>query len=64
MKKFALVQKGIVKNVIVADEEFILNHCQDYDHQIDVTEMVPYPGPGWFYDGENFLAPLPESESE
>lgn len=62
--KFALIKDGIVKNIIVAEQDF-LPHIQDqYDYIIDVSEMAHYPGPGWSYDGQTFSTPILEEQPE
>lgn len=48
MKRFALIESGIVTNVIVADA---------WPGGIDVTNLTPRPSPGWTYDGVTFVAP-------
>lgn len=47
-RMFALVENGIVTNVILAEA---------WDGGIDVTDLVPRPGPGWGYDGASFTPP-------
>lgn len=42
---FALVENGIVADVIVAEA---------WPEGVDVTELTPRPGPGWSYDGQAF----------
>lgn len=46
----AIVENGIVTNVILADS---------WPGGIDVTNTVPRPGPGWLYDGSTFSPPPP-----
>ena len=46
----ALIENSTVVNVIVADS---------WPGGIDVTDLSPGPGPGWTYDGQNFIAPSP-----
>lgn len=45
---FALVEAGVVANVI---------HAEAWDGGIDVTDLSPRPGPGWLYDGTTFTPP-------
>ena len=47
-RAFALIDNGIVSNVILADT---------WPGGIDVTNVTPRPGPGWTYDGSTFTAP-------
>lgn len=59
---FALISDGKVKNVIVADHKFA---DRLPEQAIDVTEMPNRPGPGWTYDGDKFIEPIPvEPETE
>lgn len=46
---FAIIEGGIVANVILADE---------WDG-VDVTDLDPRPSPGWAYDGQSFAPPAP-----
>lgn len=50
LRVFAIIEGGIVANVIVADA---------WPNAIDVTDANPRPGPGWTYDGEAFAPPVP-----
>lgn len=47
-RTFALVENGIVTNVIRAEA---------WPGGIDVTDLSPRPGPGWLYDGATFTPP-------
>lgn len=47
-RTFALVENGIVTNVIRAEA---------WPGGIDVTDLTPRPGPGWLYDGTTFTPP-------
>lgn len=53
-RAFAIIEDGIVTNVILADS---------WPNGIDVTDLVPQPGPGWVYEGGTFtpavIAPSP-----
>ena len=46
---FAIIEGGIVANVILADA---------WPNGIDVTDLDPRPAPGWTYDGETFAPPV------
>lgn len=59
MANFALIRNGIVENIIVADQDFIDNHCQDYDECIEYEDGT-YVGPGFTWDGTNFNPPSQE----
>lgn len=50
MAIFALIENGIVTNVITADA---------WPEGIDVTDVSPRPAPGWLYDGSTFSPPAP-----
>lgn len=47
---FAIIESGTVVNVIIADS---------WPGGIDVTDLVPRPGPGWTHDGQAFAPPAP-----
>jgi len=49
-RTLAIIEGGIVANVILADE---------WPGAVDVTDLDPRPGPGWTYDGEAFAPPAP-----
>ena len=53
--KYALINAGVVENVVICDVSFISNYESDYDEVIDVTGQ--YVGPGFTYDGQSFTAP-------
>lgn len=50
MRTLAIIEGGIVANVILADA---------WPGAIDVTDLAPRPGPGWTYDGQSFAPPAP-----
>lgn len=50
MRAFAIVENGVVANVILA---------QDWPQGIDVTNIAPRPAPGWSYNGSSFSPPAP-----
>ena len=47
-RTLAIIEGGIVANVILADE---------WPGAVDVTDLDPRPGPGWTYDGTAFTPP-------
>ena len=49
-RTFAIIESGIVKNCIIADE---------WPGAVDVSGMTPRPAAGWTYDGEAFAPPAP-----
>lgn len=55
MSILAIIENGVVANVIVADE---------WPNGIDVTDLTPRPGIGWLYDGQGFTPPAAEPEPE
>lgn len=59
MANFALIKNGIVDNIIIAEQSFIDNHCQEYDACVEYADGT-YVGVGFSWDGENFIAPIPE----
>lgn len=48
MRDLAIINDGIVTNVIISDA---------WPGAIDVTDTDPRPGPGWRYDGVAFAPP-------
>ncbi len=57
MKTWAYIKRGIVVNVILADDEFIAAQPDAADY-LDVTDMPNRPGPGWCrLDDGQFAAP-------
>ena len=61
MPNFALIKDGVVRNIIVASQQFVDDYCQVFDSCI-AYEDGTYVGPGFYYDGEVFTAPEPEEE--
>ena len=49
---WAILENGIVVNIIVADESFIEIH---FPNAVNITDTTA--GIGWTYDGEVFTAP-------
>lgn len=62
---FACVKSGVVVNTVVCSTGFaaMVQQANAYDAMIDVTALPSRPGPGWLYDGTNFSAPTPPTES-
>lgn len=61
MATFAVINQGIVTNIIVADTQVIAeavtgSSCVEY------TEANP-ASIGWIYDGTNFVAPTSEESN-
>lgn len=54
-RHIAIIENSIVANVIIADS---------WPDGVDVTDLVPRPGPGWTYSGETFAAPVAQPEPE
>ena len=54
-RTFAIIESGVVANVILADE---------WPNAIDVTDLAPRPGIGWTFDGEAFAPPAAQPEPE
>lgn len=57
-KYFALIKKGLVETVVVADSNFISQVKTKYDHIIDVTNDIkrPVPGDSYYPDTEAFIS--------
>lgn len=60
---YGLIKDGVIKNVIVATQQFI-NNVPGYDYKVRIDNLVPKPGIGWAYDGNTFTAPALEVEEE
>ena len=56
MGRIALIKDGKVSTIIVADMAFAM--ALNEGTPVDVTEVSPFPGPGWSYDGGGFTAPV------
>lgn len=56
MKRIAMIQDGMVKNVAIWDGES--PWAPDGFDLIETTDR-PEIGPGWIYDGTNFAPPPP-----
>ena len=54
MGRYAVVKNTIVDNIAIAD-----GPLETDGTWICVDDVVPQPGPGWSYDGENFAPPPP-----
>jgi hypothetical protein len=51
---FAVVENGIVQNIIVGVEDEVV--AANFDKYIEYTNEKP-AGIGWTWDGNNFIAP-------
>jgi hypothetical protein len=55
---YAQIKQGAVWNTIVLNDEKLIGlFAEGYDYFIDITNMVPQPCIGWYYDGTNFSDP-------
>lgn len=59
IQNYALISGGAVRNVIVADADFIGSIAPEWDH-IEALDTLHEQGLGigWGWDGENFIAPV------
>ena len=61
IERYALVNNGLVENVIVVDEntgnEFFTSIDPEFDAVVNVTGHTVQPSPGWNYDGTTFSPP-------
>jgi hypothetical protein len=55
--RWALVQSGVVENIIIAESDFITAIEGDWEYCVDLTGADPHPQIGWTYDGETFSPP-------
>ena len=55
---YALIKENEVKNIIVADIEFIKSIESDYDRIISTEELPEGVSIGWVDNGEKFSAPV------
>ena len=51
---FSVIENGGVVNTFVADYDFV---SQVYPDALEITELEPRPGIGWFFDGTTFTSP-------
>lgn len=57
MASIALISGNIIENVVVCDTiEFAKILWPEYQI-LDISNMVPEPGIGWFLSGSNWTAP-------
>lgn len=60
---YAQIKDGVVSNIIVLnDEQYIPLFSQGFDELLRVDQLLPYPSPGWTYDGQDFFPPEQEEE--
>lgn len=55
---YALIKENEVKNIIVADIEFIKSIEGEYDQVLSTEELDYGVAVGWMFDGEKFSAPV------
>jgi hypothetical protein len=58
MRTWALVKDGIIFNVVKWDGSDVWSPPSDAI-AIDITDLENGPGPGWAYDGNVFIEPVP-----
>jgi hypothetical protein len=64
MSNFAVIENGVVTNVIIADTQEIAEAVTGLT-SIEVEQVPGAPGIGWLYDGSEFSAPpVEETPSE
>ncbi len=56
---FAIVENGVVVNIIVATRHFVAAHLPD---AISIEGITPQPGIGWRYEGGCFIPSVQEQE--
>lgn len=59
--EYALVNENLVKNIIVADADFVQSIQSEWQAVIDITGLNPKPRINWIYQGGEFIAPNPPS---
>lgn len=57
---YALIKNGVVEGVIVADADFVAGISSEWDHIEPASGGV---GPGWGWDGSQFVAAEPSKPS-
>lgn len=50
INNYALIKNGKVKNIILADAEFLPHIQSEWDYIVNVEELSPRPSIGWDYD--------------
>ncbi|WP_374347749.1 hypothetical protein [Chitinimonas sp.] len=58
MSDFALIENGVVRNVIVSTQAYAQTQASTV---VDLTGVNPRPGPGWTYNGASFAAPITDA---
>ncbi|WP_374355109.1 hypothetical protein [Chitinimonas sp.] len=58
MSEYALIDGGVVGNVIVSTLAYAQTQASTV---VDLTGVNPRPGPGWIYNGANFAAPTTDT---
>ena len=58
-KKYAIVQNGVITNVVVWDSETPYNPDGEL---VLIDGLTPEPGIGWDYDGKKFTDNRPQPE--
>ena len=53
--KYALIKENVVENIVVASSEYALEN--------NLVEITGNVSKGWTYDGENFFAPVENTET-
>jgi hypothetical protein len=61
MRTFAVIENGIVTNVIVGVEDEVV--AANPNKYVEYTDLKP-AGIGWTYDGINFVPPVMEEPTE
>lgn len=64
MKIYALIDNGIIVNVVVWDGISQWSPPSDDHLVIEIPSVPGSPGVGWSYDGTNFSPPPPSQEQE
>jgi hypothetical protein len=62
MATYAVIDNGIVENIIIADSKKVAEIVTE-KLCVEYTEENP-AGIGWIYDGKKFIAPEPITESD
>jgi hypothetical protein len=58
-----LIQNGIIHNIVVCDGEEFAKILWPNDDILNVTDMNPRPGIGWFLSGSQWIDPSTQSVS-
>lgn len=62
---YAQIKNSKVENIIIINDESLVSlFGEGFDEIVSVEDADPRPGPGWFYEDEEFAPPVEQESSE